>query len=124
MSRFGFLDEASMYKVPLQNVGCHAVVQAQLSLCLGSLWLLPMRENECEELVLESSVLWGTCGWVVAEMKDQQKLRCDEFVGEDVAVTGKSGWFAGSGTPFLAMGRRSRDLLPVGWWISTLPVIY
>lgn len=41
-----------------------------------------MRENECEELVLESSVLWGTCGWVVPEMKDQ-KLRCDEFVGEE-----------------------------------------
>lgn len=43
-------------------------------------------KNECEELVSESSVLRGTCGWVVPEIKDLQKLRCDEFVGEDMVL--------------------------------------
>lgn len=35
---------------------------------------------------MESSVLGGTCGRVVPEIKDLQKLRCDEFVGEDVVL--------------------------------------
>lgn len=34
----------------------------------------------------QSSVPWGACGCVVPEMKDLQKLRCDEFVGEDVVL--------------------------------------
>lgn len=33
-----------------------------------------------------------------------------------MAVTGKSVVFAGSGTAFLAMERRSNESLPLGWW--------
>lgn len=61
-----------------------------------------MGGNECEELVLESSVLWGTCGWVVPEMKDLQKLRCDEFVGEDVVLS-------------LGCLLGLQDLVPLSW---------
>lgn len=46
-----------------------------------------MGEDECEELVSQGSVPWGTCGWAVPDMKDLQKLRCDQFVSEDVVLS-------------------------------------
>lgn len=46
-----------------------------------------MGENECEELISQRSVPRGACGWAVPEMKDLQKLRCDEFAGEDTVLS-------------------------------------